>query len=244
MTGLPDDVVDDAERLTRLARAASDPAEAEAYRARRRETLADHGYAARVREADDVLVLHPEEWVEDGTVLTEHVADVDRAVEVPLSGPGPAEDWAAVAEHNDLVAAAVRSAHGDVHGDTARAFADFMSNHHARRVETATDDEVAEFREEYFPRNAWPTDDQRAALEESLALVLEAAEGVDGEDGGGPSADGDADGSSADGDTDGSAADGDADGSSASGDADGLSADGDADGSSASGDDDGSSDGS
>ncbi len=183
MPDLPEPAVEAAERLTRLARAASDPDEAAAYRARRDEALAAHGYAARVREDDDVLVLYPREWVADGTARTDRMDDLDRAVEVPLSGPGPADDWAAVAEHNDAVAAAVRSAHGDVHGDTARAFADFMSNHYARRVGTATEAEVEEFREEYFPRNAWPSAAQRAAVAKSLSLVFEAAERV-GEDSG------------------------------------------------------------
>ena len=38
-------------------------------------------------------------------------------------------------------------------------------------VETATPAERAEFLEEYFPRNVWPTDDQRAVVERSLGLV-------------------------------------------------------------------------
>jgi len=73
------------------------------------------------------------------------------------------------------VAAAVGDAYGDVHGANAAAFADFMSNHYARPVESATDVEIEEFLTEYFPRNAWPTDAQKAVVDESVELVFESA---------------------------------------------------------------------
>jgi hypothetical protein len=65
---------------------------------------------------------------------------------------------------------------GDRHADNASAFADFMSNHYARPVESATSDEVAEFLDEYYPRNVWPTERQRAIVKESIDLVFEAAD--------------------------------------------------------------------
>jgi len=174
---LPASVVERAERLTRLARDAVDDAEADAYREDRADALAEHGFAANVREDDSgaTLVLHPDEWVADGTIRPDRVEDTDRAVEVSLSGPGDPDEWDAVDQHNREVVARVRDAHGDVHGDNAAAFADFMGNHYARPVESATDEEVAEFLAEYFPRNAWPSDDQRAVVERSLDYVFDVA---------------------------------------------------------------------
>lgn len=178
MAELPDDLLDEVETLTRRARRAVDEAEAAAYRERREEALAAHGYTARTREDDDgdVLVCHPDEWLEDGVVRTDRVDDLDRAVEIPLSGPGDPEVWDEVDEHNRAVAAAVREAHGGVHGENAAALADFMSNHCAKPVESATPDEIATFVEDYFVRNAWPTDEQKAVVEESVELVQELAE--------------------------------------------------------------------
>ena len=177
MGELPAAVADEAERLTRLARAATDEAEREACREERAAVLADHGFTARVREGDTgaVLVCYPDEWLDDGTVRTERIDDTDRAVERRLSGPGDPDDWRHVAAHNDRVVARVAERHGDVHAANARAFADFMSNHYARRIETTTADERREFREEYFVRNAWPSAEQRSAIEQSLSLTFDAA---------------------------------------------------------------------
>ena len=180
MTELPEDTVDEAERLTRLAREAVDEAEAEAYRADREELLDAHGYTARVRTEDtgDVLVCHPQEWVEDGVIRPERVDDTDRGVEVQLAGPGDPDDWEDVEAQNSRVVEAVHEAHGEVHGETARALADFMGNHYAKAIAEATEDELAEFREQYFPRNAWPTDEQRALLGKSVRLTVEKADGL------------------------------------------------------------------
>ena len=177
---LPDDVVDRAATLTRRAREAVDPAEREAYLEERADLLAAQDYAARVREEDtgETLVLHPEEWLEDGVVQVERIEDTDRAVEVTLSGTGSEADWDDVEAHNRTVADRVAAEHGAPHGETAHAFADFVSNHYAKRIEETTPAERAEFREEYFPRNAWPSDEQREALERSLELVLESAEAI------------------------------------------------------------------
>ncbi len=175
---LPRETVERAERLTRLARDAVDDAEAEAYREERSELLDDHEFRARVRDEDTgaTLVLHPDEWLEDGVIRTDRIEDTDRAVEVSLSGPGDPDEWESVEEHNREVVARVREAHGDVHGDNAAAFADFMGNHYARPVESATAEEVEEFVSEYFPRNAWPSEKQRASVENSIDLVFEVAD--------------------------------------------------------------------
>ncbi|MFB6138283.1 MAG: rnhA operon protein [Halobacteriaceae archaeon] len=174
-TPLTSGVVSEVVRLTRHARDASTIEEAAAARERRREVLADYGYRARVRSDNDTLVCYPAEWLTDGTVDVDAVEDVDRAVEVPLTGAGDADRYVDAAARNEAVADRVASAHGPVHGANAAVFATFMSNHYARSVGTAGRREVAVFREDYFPRNAWPTDEQERALPESLALVFEAA---------------------------------------------------------------------
>jgi hypothetical protein len=175
---LPEATVKQAERFTRLARDAVDDSEAEAYREERAELLADLGFTARVREDDTgaTLVLHPEEWKEEGTIRTDRIEDTGRAAEVSLSGPGDPDEWESVEEHNREIVSQVREAYGDVHGDNAAAFADFMGNHYARPVDSATSGEVAEFLDEYYPRNAWPTEKQRAVVEESIDLAFEVAD--------------------------------------------------------------------
>jgi hypothetical protein len=174
---LPEDVLEEAERLTRLAREAGDDAERETYRQRREELVAEHGYTARVRQDSDgdVLVCHPDDWVVDGSVDPERIEDLDRAEEQPLSGTGKRGEFEEVDDHNRELVAAVREEHGDVHGDNAAAFADFVGNHHAKRVENATAGELGEFLDEYFPRNAWPSDRQKAVVGQSLELLFGAA---------------------------------------------------------------------
>jgi hypothetical protein len=177
---VPAEVVDEAERLTRLARRAADPAAAEGYRDRRDELVTDHEYTPRLREEDDTLVLYPEEWMDDGTVQLDRIETTDRAVEVSLSGPGDADRYREIAAYNDAVADAVADAHADAHAETARSFAAFMSNHYVRAVDDATPDMRAEFREEYLPRNGWPSDEQLAVLDESLDVIESVAADVDG----------------------------------------------------------------
>lgn len=171
---LPEDLIAEAERLTRLAREAIDDAEADAYRADREARLAEQGFTARVREEDasEVLVLHPEEWVKEGTVRVETIEDTGRAIERRLSGPGEGDEFETVETHNREVVAEIEARAGPIHAENAAAFADFMGNHYVRRVETATGDEISEFLEWYFPRNAFPTAAQRDAIEESLRLVF------------------------------------------------------------------------
>lgn len=172
----PDAVIEEAERLTHLAREALDEAEAAAYREAREELLAGHDYTARVREEDrDILVLHPEEWVEDGTVYPDRIDDIERGIERALDGVGLFDDWEAVAQHNDELAARVEDEHGAVHGANANALAAFMNNHYAKPIEDASGAELREFLTEFFPRNTWPSDEQKAVVEESIRLVFESA---------------------------------------------------------------------
>jgi hypothetical protein len=175
-TELPQSVVDRAERLSRLAREAVDDAEAEAYRERRADLVGEYGYAARVRVEDEAtLVCYPEEWLEDGVVQTDRIEDTTRAVEVPLSGPGDPDEWRTVDQHNRELVERVREEHGEVHARNATAFADFAGNHYAKPVESLTETEMEEFLEEYFPRNAWPSEEQMEVVEQSLELVFETA---------------------------------------------------------------------
>jgi len=173
---VPVGVVDEAERLTRLARRTEDDAAAAFYRERRDDLVAGHDYVPRLREDDDTLVLYPDEWMEDGTVQLDRIETTDRAVEVSLSGPGDADRYDEIAAYNEAVA----DAHGEVHAATARSFAAFMSNHYVRAVDDATPEVREEFREEYLPRNGWPTDEQLAAVEESLTVIETVAADVDG----------------------------------------------------------------
>jgi hypothetical protein len=173
---LPADVVERAEQLTRRAREAVDDNEAAAYREEREELLNEHDYRARVREEEhDVLVMYPDEWLDDGVVQLDAVENLDRGIEQPLEGPGDADRWETVENHNRELAERVASEHGEVHGTNAHALADFMSNHYAKHIEQATGEELAEFVEEYFPRNAWPSDEQEAVVDTSLEYVFECA---------------------------------------------------------------------
>ncbi|WP_435074768.1 DUF7108 domain-containing protein [Halorubrum sp. HHNYT27] len=177
---VPVEVVDEAERLTRLAQRTEDDAAAAFYRERRDDVVAGHDYVPRLREDDDTLVLYPDEWMEDGTVQLDQIETTDRAVEVSLSGPGDADRYREIAAYNEAVADAVADAHAEVHADTARSFAAFMSNHYVRAVDDATLEVREEFREEYLPRNGWPTDEQLAVVEESLSVIETTAADVDG----------------------------------------------------------------
>lgn len=179
---VPVDIVDEAERLTRLAREADDDAAAEFYRDRRDELVVDHDYVPRLRADDDTLVLYPDEWMADGTVQLDQIETTDRAVEVSLSGPGDADRFQEIAAYNDAVAAAVAERKADVHADTARTFAAFMSNYYVRPVDDATPDMRAEFREEFLVRNGWPTDEQLAVVDESLSVIEAVAADIDGPD--------------------------------------------------------------
>lgn len=175
---LPEELVDEAERLTRLARDAIDDNEARAYLDDREALLTEYDYRARVREDDrDTLVLYPEEWTEDGTVYPQRIDDLDRGIERPLEGPGASDEWEAVESHNREIAETVAAEHGDVHGANAHALADFAGNHYAKAIGKLTREELEEFLAEYFPRNAFPSDDQRAVVEESVRLTVEAADG-------------------------------------------------------------------
>jgi len=173
---LPADVIAEAERLTRLALAAADDAEAAAYRGRRDDLLADRGYVARERDDDGnaTLVCHPAAWLDETGTVRMDAVDATDAVERSLEGPGSPERWADVAEHNREVARRVHAEHGGVHGATVTALAAFASNHYAKPIEDLAPAELDKFREEYFERNAWPSERQRDELDASLRHAVAA----------------------------------------------------------------------
>ncbi|GAB3685314.1 hypothetical protein GCM10028857_15610 [Salinarchaeum chitinilyticum] len=179
---LPEATIEEAERLTRLARRVPDDAEAESYRDRRADLLAEYDYAAMIRDDGDAagtndaptLVCHPIEWRDDeGAIDPARIDEIDRAADVELGGAGDPESWDAVAERNEAVVEQVRDAHGDRHAANAEALAEFVSNHHAKPIAAVTAAELRWFREEYYSRNVWPTDEQAAALDQSIAYVYE-----------------------------------------------------------------------
>lgn len=172
---IPQETVEEARRLTRLAKDASDPTEVTTYQQQRDQLISEYGFDARVRERDDMLVCYPDEWIESGTVQLGQVTDRDRAIEIPLSGSGDSGEWSVVEAHNAALVAQIRTEHGQIHAANARALADFMGNHHAQRIHTATPEQLEEFRTEYYERNVWPTDDQRELLERTLQIVDETA---------------------------------------------------------------------
>ncbi|MFP8953948.1 rnhA operon protein [Natrialbaceae archaeon A-arb3/5] len=173
---LPDNVVEEAERLTRLERSSTDENEATAHDDRRERLLSRHEFTSRIRDdGDAVLVLHPTEWTEDGVIRTERIEDISRAVEIPLEGTGDPDDWETVDERNRELVERVRERHGEVHGENAAVLADFASNHYAKSIESLTGSELTEFCTEYFVRNAWPSASQHAAIEDSLDVVYETA---------------------------------------------------------------------
>jgi hypothetical protein len=173
---IPSTVVDEAERLTHLAREAVVEPERAAYLEDRAQLLADHEFVARVRDEDDTLVLHPEEWVQEGTIRTERIEDVSRGIEVALSGPGVSDDWAEIDAYNRAIVETVREEHGETHAENAAALADFAGNHYAKPVTDLAAEELREFVEEYFRRNAWPTDEQRDVVKKSVDLAFDAAD--------------------------------------------------------------------
>lgn len=175
---VPKAVVKTATRLTRRIRRDSTEARREALIDRRTALLETYGFRARVREDDltAVLVLYPEEWRDSEGIHTENISDLTRALEVPLEGPHSPEDWERVDEANRDLVGRIRTKYGDVHGDNADTFADFLGNHYAKSIESTTLTEVEEFYTDYFIRNAWPTRDQREIILESLSHLFDEAD--------------------------------------------------------------------
>ncbi|MDZ7849318.1 MAG: rnhA operon protein [Halodesulfurarchaeum sp.] len=176
MPDLPDSVFETVRAMTRTIRREthSDPV---AIRERRDTLLDRYGYAARVREdqSDPVLVCYPDHWLADGTFQPEHLESTENAVEGPLYSLPQGDSWAAIEAHNEALAERVAEQFGETHGANAAAFGTYMANHHAARIEAATSVEIEDFLAEYFPRNAWPSGTEAAAVETSLERVFAVA---------------------------------------------------------------------
>ncbi|WP_303704119.1 rnhA operon protein [Haloquadratum walsbyi] len=168
---LPQSVIDEAERLTRLCVNATVDAEITVYRDQRQSLLDEYGYTARIRDADDTLVLYPQSWLTDGIAQFNQIDDTNRAVEVSLSGPAVEADWEDVETTNKTIIDTIRQEHGEAHAKNIRAFADFMGNYYLKTVTEATKDERKEFINEYYTRNAWPSEQEEAIVSKSIKLL-------------------------------------------------------------------------
>lgn len=156
------DWVKEATRLTRVALSGNEDARKE------RDKLADeHGYVARERD-DGVLVLHPDDWIEDGVVDLD-AFDADEAYEIPLEG----RSFEEAHEANDAVLDEFSADAHEADLFNVRSFAEFCENHHSVAVENATTEQVDEFVNDYYVRNVWATDEAEERLEESLSRLFE-----------------------------------------------------------------------
>lgn len=179
-TPIPSQVIQEATRLSRLAYRAdtSDHDRSDErthYTNRRTDLLEQYDYTAHIRDdADPTVVFYPTDWVTDGNVDLDNIQDTGNAIERPLTG-GDGDDYDAVAPHNQSLVDTIADAYGEPHASNAAAFATFMNNHRSRRIETATAADITEFLEEYYPRNTWPTDDQRHCICRSLRYTLNTA---------------------------------------------------------------------
>ncbi|MFB6198554.1 MAG: rnhA operon protein, partial [Halobacteriaceae archaeon] len=173
---IPPEDVDKIVRLTKLSLRATDPDEAEAYREHRDSIAEDHEYLVRLRDGDTVIC-HPEEWLDDeGKIKMNAIDDTDRAIEREFDTGRADESWERIDSHNKDIARRVFEEYGATHGENAKAFADYMSNHVAKRVEDASSTEIDVFLRDYYPRNAWPSDEQRTLVVKSIRHMLEIAE--------------------------------------------------------------------
>jgi len=160
---LPDSAVETVATLTRRARRGDEGAIAE------RDALLDrHGYAASIE--NDALRLYPADWGVDSSIDTDQFS-TDAVVRIQLGR----DDLDAIAPSNRPAADRVADQYGDPHGATADAFATYMNNHHAARIDAATKRQVERFRDEYFVRNVWPTAEQRSCIDDSLDHVFDVA---------------------------------------------------------------------
>ncbi len=102
--------------------------EADAYRTERDEILAEYDYTARISndETGTYSSAIPSKG-DDGVIRPERVDDIDRGVEIRLSGPGDPDEWAEIDAANRAVVEAVTEAHGETHGANA-ALASLWSN--------------------------------------------------------------------------------------------------------------------
>ncbi|MFB6187930.1 MAG: rnhA operon protein, partial [Halobacteriaceae archaeon] len=148
------------------------------YKQRRRELLDrfDYEFHLRSTENETVLVCYPSAWMDNGIVDIEAIDDRDKAIERNLNSTHSEKDWETIYTINNEIATDVKESYGKIHGQTATAFSEFMSNHRMAPIWNATANDIIEFLQEYFVRNAWPTDAQSAVVNRSLRYTIEMAQ--------------------------------------------------------------------
>jgi len=154
--------VDEAVGLTRISMSGDEDA-----RKKRDSVAKEHGYTARQRD-DGVLVLHPEDWIKDGTVDVS-AFDADEAYEIPLNGRGFEE----AREANNAVFEEFLPGSEEADVSNVRAFAEFCENHHSVAIENATAEQVSEFLNDYYVRNVWLSEEAEDRIESSLKKLFE-----------------------------------------------------------------------
>lgn len=168
VNSLPDDVIDKVVYMTKRSRDESSLVD------KRDEILRQYDYRARVRDEDDVLILYPEDWInENKNVDPKDIESIDSAFEIPLSGSRDNADWDEVERINSNIVDSIREEHGEIHGDNTREFADFMGNHKLKKIPNMTEEDKMEFLEYYFPRNVWATDEQESSVEQSMDIIAD-----------------------------------------------------------------------
>lgn len=132
-----------------------------------RDVASDHGFRARLRD-DDVLVLHPDGWLDEDGVLRGDV-DPDEALEVPLGDSGGAEE---ARERNDELLDGFEREVGDEDvWFNVELFAEYCETHHGVAVDEVTARQLEEFVDEYYPRNVWASESAEEKLERSLQAL-------------------------------------------------------------------------
>lgn len=134
---------------------------------RLKKLAGEHGYRARLRE-DEVLVLHPEDWLDEEGVLRGDV-DADEALEIAIGDSGGAEE--ARQRNDDVLEGFERRIEDEEVRFNVERFAEYCENHHGVAVDEVTARQVDEFVDEYYVRNVWSSESAEEKLERSLEML-------------------------------------------------------------------------
>jgi hypothetical protein len=170
---LPETVVERVTQLTRWARRATEP-DATEYRDVGNDYSQSVGTLRVFGRGNRHARALPRGMGRGQHRPADRIDNLDRGVEQPLEGSS--EDWAVVNEHNRELAATIDTEHGPVHGANALALAEFAGNHYGSRIEHLSKTALTEFLTEYFPRNVWPSAEQKDVVEESIRLTFDATD--------------------------------------------------------------------
>ncbi len=140
-----------------------------------KELAEAHGYRFRLRD-DDVLVLHPQDWLDGDGVLQEDV-DTSEALEIQLGDSGGAEE---ARDRNTEILEQVEEVveDPDVFFNVEQ-FMEYCENHHGVAVDEVTRKQLETFLVDYYPRNVWASEEQEDALERSLEKLFELVDRTD-----------------------------------------------------------------